>query len=317
MAPLVETQRSALVNRLPPGENGRSPGTWPGLRLSVVDASGAVVGSIDREAISKAKKGRILDRDYPYEKRLKRDDYEDQMAALQVELVKLQSWVKATGTRIAIVFEGRDAAGKGGTIKRFRENLNPRGANVVALSKPSDVEQGQWYFQRYVEHLPTKGGITFFDRSWYNRAVVERVFGFSTDEQREVLFKQVPGFEKMLVEDGVILFKFWLTVGRAEQLRRFLDRERDPLKHWKLSPIDYKSLRKWGDYSAAISEMFERTQNDVSPWTVIRSDDKRRARIAAIRTVLSAIPYDHRSEDATQRPDRAICGLPSEAPLVQ
>lgn len=270
-----------------------------------------------RDAIKKAKKGRILDRDYPYEKRMDKDDYEDQMAALQVELVKLQSWVKATATRIAIVFEGRDAAGKGGTIKRFRENLNPRGANVVALSKPSDVEQGQWYFQRYVKHLPTTGEITFFDRSWYNRAVVERVFGFSTDEQREVFFQQVPGFERMLIEDGVILFKFWLTVGRAEQMRRFLDRERDPLKHWKLSPIDFKSLRKWNEYTAAIAEMFERTQNDVSPWTVIRSDDKRRARIAAIQTVLSSIAYDHRSDAAAKRPDRAICGLPSEAPLVQ
>lgn len=270
-----------------------------------------------REAIKKAKQGRILDRDYPYEKRMAKDEYEDTMEALQVELVKLQSWVKATGTRIAIVFEGRDAAGKGGTIKRFRENLNPRGAHVVALSKPSDVEQGQWYFQRYVEHLPTAGEITFFDRSWYNRAVVERVFGFSTDEQREVFFRQTPGFEKMLVDDGIIVFKFWLTVGRAEQLRRFLDREKDPLKHWKLSPIDFKSLRKWDQYTAAIDEMFERTQSDLTPWTVIRSDDKRRARIAAIRTVLSSIAYDHRSEDAMTRPDRAICGLPSEAPLVQ
>lgn len=270
-----------------------------------------------REAIKKAKKGRILDRDYPYEKRMDKDKYEREIGDLQVELVKLQSWVKSTGSRIAIVFEGRDAAGKGGTIKRFRENLNPRGANVVALPKPSDVEQGQWYFQRYIQHLPSAGEITFFDRSWYNRAVVERVFGFSTDDQREVFFRQTPDFERMLVDDGVILFKFWLTVGRAEQLRRFLDREDDPLKHWKLSPIDFKSLRKWDEYTDAITEMFERTHNDVSPWNVIRSDDKRRARIAAIRTVLSSIPYDHRSKDAKKGPDRAICGLPSEAPLAQ
>ncbi|MGB0854847.1 MAG: polyphosphate kinase 2 [Pikeienuella sp.] len=270
-----------------------------------------------REAIKKAKKGRILDPDYPYKKRMPRDEYEDTMASLQIELVKLQAWAKASGARIVLVFEGRDAAGKGGTIKRFRENLNPRGAHVVALPKPSDVELGQWYFQRYIKHLPTSGEITFFDRSWYNRAVVERVFGFSSDEQREVFFRQVPKFERMMVEDGVILFKFWLTVGRAEQMRRFMDRENDPLKHWKLSPIDFKSLGKWDDYTAAIAEMFERTNTSHGPWTVIRSDDKRRARIAAIRTVLSAIPYEHRNNDVACAPDDAICGTPLEAPLAQ
>ncbi|MEL6791988.1 MAG: polyphosphate kinase 2, partial [Pseudomonadota bacterium] len=194
-----------------------------------------------RKAIEDAEKGRFLDANYPYPKKMKRDDYEEEIAALHIELVKLQAWAKATGERIAIVFEGRDAAGKGGTIKRFRENLNPRGARVVALSKPSDVERGQWYFQRYINHLPTSGEIVFFDRSWYNRAVVERVFGFSSDEEREIFFSQVPEFEDMLVKDGVRLFKFWLTVGRAEQLKRFMDREESPLKQWKLSPIDFKS----------------------------------------------------------------------------
>ncbi|MEM7267991.1 MAG: polyphosphate kinase 2 [Pseudomonadota bacterium] len=268
-----------------------------------------------RKAIKKAKKGRILDPGYPYEERWDRDLYEAELAALQIELVKLQSWVKETGERFVLVFEGRDAAGKGGTIKRFRENLNPRGARVVALPKPSDVERGQWYFQRYVQHLPTAGEITFFDRSWYNRAVVERVFGFSTDDQRELFFHQVPEFEDMLVNDGVRLFKFWLTVGRAEQLRRFLAREDDPLKQWKLSPIDFKSLKKWDDYTAAIEEMFERTHNDTSPWTIIRSDDKRRARVAAIRSVLSAIDYKGRSNDAKKAPDPQICGAQGEVRL--
>lgn len=268
-----------------------------------------------RKAIESAKKGRFLDANYPYDRRMKRSDYEDEIEALQIELVKFQSWVNKTGTRVVMVFEGRDAAGKGGTIKRFRENLNPRSAHNVALPKPSDVERGQWYFQRYIRNLPTEGEITFFDRSWYNRAVVERVFGFSSDVEREVFFQQVPEFEDMLVKDDIHLFKFWLTVGRAEQLSRFLARETDPLKQWKLSPIDLKSLRKWDEYTEAISEMFERTHNDISPWTVIRSDDKRRARLAAIRTVLSHFDYDGRSKNAAKAPDPLICGAPGENAL--
>lgn len=268
-----------------------------------------------RKAIEEAEADRFLDADYPYEKRMKRSTYEDEVAALQIELVRLQAWANRTGERIVIVFEGRDAAGKGGTIKRFRENLNPRSAYNVALPKPSDVEQGQWYFQRYIRHLPSRGEIVFFDRSWYNRAVVERVFGFSTDAQRDVFFHQVPEFEDMLVSDGVHLFKFWLTVGRAEQLSRFLARETDPLKQWKLSPIDLKSLARWDDYTSAIAEMFERTHTDVCPWTVIRSDDKRRARLAAIRCVLSRFDYDGKSENACQAPDPKICGAPGDIAL--
>lgn len=269
-----------------------------------------------RERIKDAGDKDILSDSYPYSSQMKRKEYEKAYDDLQIELVKLQSWVKATGQRVAIVFEGRDAAGKGGTIKRFRENLNPRGARVVALSKPSDVERTQWYFQRYIPHLPAAGEIAFFDRSWYNRAVVERVFGFSTDEERKRFFQQVPEFEDMLVGDGIHLFKFWLTVGRAEQLRRFLARENDPLKHWKLSPIDVRSLSKWDAYTRAIREMFERTHNDKAPWTVIRSDDKRRARLAAMRNVLSALDYDGRDAKVVGALDEKISGSPAEIEIA-
>ncbi|QIE54003.1 polyphosphate kinase 2 [Pikeienuella piscinae] len=269
-----------------------------------------------REAIEDASKDDFLDPGYPYKERMRRKKYEKEMAPLQIELVKLLAWVRSTGARVVIIFEGRDAAGKGGTIKRFCENLNSRAARVVALPKPSDVERGQWYFQRYIRHLPGPGEIVFFDRSWYNRAVVERVFGFSSRTERELFFHQAPEFEDMLVNDGIRLFKFWLTIGRAEQLRRFLDREEDPLKQWKLSPIDYQSLDRWPDYSEAIDEMFARTHNANAPWTVIRADDKKRARIAAIRAVLSAIPYEHRSKDAARPPDPALCAPAGEISLA-
>ena len=264
-----------------------------------------------RLAIESASNKDIISAGYPHVKRMGRKKYEAEYDSLQIELVKFQSWVKETGQRVAIVFEGRDAAGKGGTIKRFRENLNPRGARVVALSKPSDVEQSQWYFQRYIQHLPHAGEIVFFDRSWYNRAVVEKVFGFCTDDQRERFFRQVPSFENMLVRDGVILIKIWLTVGRAEQLRRFLARENDRLKHWKLSSIDVKGLPKWTAYSAAISEMFTHTHTDESPWHVIRSDDKRRARLSAMRLVLSKFDYTEKDLTVLSSVDRKICGSPS------
>ena len=261
-----------------------------------------------REAIAAAGKKDILDPGYPHPKRLNRKTYEADYAALQIELVKLQAWVKESGARIAIVFEGRDAAGKGGTIKRFRENLNARGARVVALSKPTETEQGQWYFQRYIKHLPTAGEIVFFDRSWYNRGVVEKVFGFCTDAQRAHFFDQVQDFEKMLVDEGIILVKFWLNVGRAEQLRRFLSRESDPLKQWKLSWIDVEGLKKWDDYTAAIAETLDRSDSAAAPWTVIRSDDKRRARLAAIRHVLGRIDYARKDTSAIGTQDSKICG---------
>ena len=261
-----------------------------------------------REAIADAGKKDILSNSYPYKKVMYSDDYEDEIEALQLELVRFQADVKETGKRVVIIFEGRDAAGKGGTIKRFRENLNPRVARVVALSKPSDREAGEWYFQRYINNLPTEGEIVLFDRSWYNRGVVEHVFGFCEPEERQHFFRQVPDFEKMLVDEGIILKKLWLNVGRAEQLRRFLKREKDPLKQWKLSWIDVEGLKKWDAYSAAIGETFERSHGTHAPWTVIRSDDKKRARLAAIRAVLKDIDYAGKGK--IDAPDAKICGGP-------
>lgn len=264
-----------------------------------------------RASIETAKKGRILNPTYPYRERMDKDEYEEQIGDLQVELVKLQSWAKESGARIAIVFEGRDAAGKGGTIKRFRENLNPRGARVVALSKPNDREATQWYFQRYIDHLPSAGEIVFFDRSWYNRGVVEQVFGFCSKDEREHFFQQVCPFEQMLVNDGIQLFKLWLNVGRAEQLRRFLDREGDPLKQWKLSWIDVEGLKKWDAYSTAIQETLERSDSAEAPWTVVRSDDKRRARINAIRSVLTHLDYAGKDSKKLGELDPKIAGGPA------
>jgi len=244
-----------------------------------------------RKEIDSAKKGDILNPDYPYDERWDRKAYEAALAALQIELVKLQAAAKEDGQRIVVVFEGRDAAGKGGTISRFRQNLNPRHARVVALSKPTEKEAGEWYFQRYIKHLPTAGNITFFDRSWYNRGVVEHVFGFCTPAQREKWFEQVNTFEKQITDDGIKLFKVWLNVGRATQLKRFLDREDDPLKQWKLSWIDVEGLNKWDDYTQAIDETLTRTHSDHAPWTIVRSDDKRRARVNTIKSVLQGLDY--------------------------
>ena len=228
---------------------------------------------------------------YPYKNLLSRKVYEDQKYLLQVELLKLQAWAKETGQRVVILFEGRDAAGKGGTIKRFMENLNPRGARVVALEKPSPTEAGQWYFQRYVAQLPTRGEIVLFDRSWYNRAGVERVMGFCSDEEYVEFMRQTPEFERHLVRSGVRLFKFWFSVSREEQRRRFKERRTHPLKQWKLSPIDVASLDKWDDYTKAKEAMFMHTDTPESQWTVIKSDCKKRARLNAMRFVLTCLPY--------------------------
>ena len=263
-----------------------------------------------RRAIEESEGGPILRPSYPYDEKLKSKSYERDMERLQIELQKFQRWVKDAGARVAVLFEGRDAAGKGGTIVRITENLNPRTVRVVALPAPTSREQSQWYFQRYVQHLPAAGEVVLFDRSWYNRGVVEKVFGFTTDEGRELFFAQAPEFERMLVEDGIYLRKIWLNVGRAEQLRRFLARETDPLKQWKLSPIDVKGLSRWDEYTAAIKENFERTHTDHAPWWVIRSDDKKRARLAAMRAVLGSIPYDGRDDEVVCPPDPKIAGGP-------
>ena len=231
---------------------------------------------------------------YPYRNLMSRKRYESQKYNLQVELLKLQAWVKESGQRVVILFEGRDAAGKGGTIKRVMEHLNPRGARVVALEKPSEVERGQWYFQRYVQHLPTAGEIVLFDRSWYNRAGVERVMGFCTEEEYQEFMRQVPQFERQLVRSGVHLIKFWFSVSRDEQRRRFKERELHPLKQWKLSPVDLASLDKWDDYTKAKEAMFFETDTADAPWTVIKSDCKKRARLNAMRYVLHRLPYDNK-----------------------
>jgi polyphosphate kinase 2 len=228
---------------------------------------------------------------YPYKHLMSRRSYERRKYELQVELLKLQAWVKETGQRVVILFEGRDAAGKGGTIKRFMEHLNPRGAHVVALEKPSDVERGQWYFQRYIEHLPTRGEIVLFDRSWYNRAGVERVMGFCTDEEYLEFMRQAPEFERNLTRSGLHLIKFWFSVSRKEQRRRFKERKSHPLKQWKLSPVDLASLDKWEEYTRAKEAMFFYTDTADAPWTVIKSDCKKRARLNAMRYVLHKLPY--------------------------
>ena len=236
------------------------------------------------------------DGSYPYKNLMARQSYEKQKYRLQVELLKLQAWVKETGQRVVILFEGRDAAGKGGAIKRFMEHLNPRGARVVALEKPSDVEKGQWYFQRYISQLPTAGEIVLFDRSWYNRAGVERVMGFCNDAEYDEFLRQAPEFERHLVRSGVRLFKFWFSVSRGEQRRRFKERQAHPLKQWKLSPIDLASLDKWDGYTLAKESMFLHTDTSDSPWTVIKSDCKKRARLNAMRYLLHRLPY--RNKDA-------------------
>ena len=263
-----------------------------------------------RKLIEKNPDQEILSSSYPYREWMRKKDYERAMTGLQRQLVRLQADIKASGKRVVVIFEGRDAAGKGGTIDRMRENLNPRVANVVALPAPSDHEKTQWYFQRYVDWLPARGEMVLFDRSWYNRGVVEKVFGFCSDAERKKFFDQLPDFEAMLVSEGIILLKIWLEVGRAEQLRRFLAREQDPLKQWKLSQVDIDGLAKWDDYSDAIAETLSRSHTKAAPWTVILSDDKRRARIAAIQTLLQAVDYVGKNKDLIGTPDSSICGGP-------
>ncbi|WP_181311925.1 polyphosphate kinase 2 [Nocardioides campestrisoli] len=240
---------------------------------------------------------------YPYDELMSRDDYDVEKYLLQIELLKLQYWVQDTGQRVVVVFEGRDAAGKGGTIKRFIEHLNPRSARVVALNKPTTTEQGQWYFQRYVSHLPTAGEIVLFDRSWYNRAGVERVMGFCTDEEYDAFMKQAPLFEEMLSESGIHVTKLWFSVTQQEQRTRFAIRQLDPVRRWKLSPMDLESLDKWEDYTEAKEQMFLRTDVDGAPWHTIKSNDKKRGRINAMRLFLSLFDYEGKDESVVLPPD--------------
>jgi polyphosphate kinase len=267
------------------------------------------------EPVLRWKDGRLVDtwrEGYPYDERMPRPDYEAVKRLLQIELLKLQNWVKDSGRRIVILFEGRDAAGKGGTIKRFTEHLNPRGSTVVALEKPSEREQGEWYFQRYVEHLPSAGEIVLFDRSWYNRAGVERVMGFCTEDQYQLFVLQAPEFERMLTDDGVAVIKLWFSVSRSEQRTRFLIRRIDPVRQWKLSPTDLASLDRWDDYTAAKEAMFKLTDTEWSPWTVIKSNDKKRARLGAMRYVLNLFNYPNKGANIAGAPDPLIVGPASQ-----
>jgi len=252
------------------------------------------------------KKVKSSEKNYPYSEKIDSKEYEKTKRLLQIELLKLQKWVKDNNERIVLVFEGRDAAGKGGTIKRIMEHLNPRGARVVALDKPSEIEKGQWYFQRYVQNLPTAGEIVLFDRSWYNRSGVERVMGFCTPQEYTQFMRQVPEFERMITEDGVKLMKFWFSVGRKEQLRRFNSRKNDPLKQWKLSPMDLASLDRWDDYTKAKEDMFFYTNTTQAPWTVVKSNDKKRARLETMRYFLNMVPYEGKDESVVGSNDPLI-----------
>jgi polyphosphate kinase len=290
---------------------GASPDERKSLKLALAAAKPKRAGSkpgidLDTELVPNWREGV-----YPYANLMSRKTYEHQKYRLQVELLKLQAWVKESGQRVVILFEGRDAAGKGGAIKRFMEHLNPRGARVVALEKPSDVERGQWYFQRYIEHLPTRGEIVLFDRSWYNRAGVERVMGFCSHAEYDEFMRQAPEFERHLVRSGVHLFKFWFSVSRAEQRRRFKEREAHPLKQWKLSPVDLASLGKWDEYTRAKESMFLHCDTSDAPWTVIKSDCKKRARLNAMRYVLHRLPYSQKEAKTIGHVDTLIVGRAS------
>lgn len=277
-------------------------GTAPAPRKRAVSLRG------DPEAIRRS----FENGEYPYATKLSEREYQRRVTPLQVELLKAQNWVKETGQKIVIIFEGRDAAGKGGTIKRFMEHLNPRGARVVALEKPSERERTQWYFQRYIEQLPSGGEMVFFDRSWYNRAGVERVMSFCSPSDYLEFMRQTPELERMLVRSGIRLFKFWFSVSRPEQMRRFEARETDPLKQWKLSPIDRASLDKWDDYTEAKEAMFFYTDTADAPWTVIKSDDKKRARLEAMQHFLSTLPYPDKDTRVVHGPDPLIVGTSSQ-----
>jgi polyphosphate kinase len=297
----------ALAESLTAIIDGASPDDAEVLRSALIDGIDSTVERLPRKPDDELAP-HWREGGYPYKNLMTRKNYEKQKYKLQVELLKLQSWVKKTGQKVVILFEGRDAAGKGGTIKRFMEHLNPRGASVVALEKPSEVERGQWYFQRYIKHLPTAGEITLFDRSWYNRAGVERVMGFCTPDEYAEFMRQAPEFERNLVRSEVHLIKFWFSVSRKEQRRRFTERKAHPLKQWKLSPVDLASLDKWDDYTKSKEAMFFYTDTADAPWTVIKSDCKKRARLNALRYVLHKLPYHGKDIDAIGPMDPLLVG---------
>jgi polyphosphate kinase len=282
---------------------GLSPDDAEAIRRALIAKAAPAIRNPDAELSADWREG-----GYPYRNLMSRKAYEKQKYGLQVELLKLQAWVKESGERVVILFEGRDAAGKGGAIKRFMEHLNPRGARVVALEKPTETERGQWYFQRYVQHLPTAGEIAMFDRSWYNRAGVERVMGFCTPDEYGEFMRQAPEFERNLVRSGIHLIKFWFSVSREEQRRRFKERKVHPLKQWKLSPIDLASLDKWDDYTKGKEAMFFYTDTADAPWTVIKSDCKKRARLNAMRYVLHKLPYKGKNADGIGPIDSLLVG---------
>ncbi|GGS91547.1 polyphosphate kinase 2 [Nonomuraea spiralis] len=295
-----EHEQKVVVGPLAAAEQSELLDTTPGLWVDDSDDDDPVLLRAD---------GRPVDtwrQHYPYDERLSREVYERDKRLLQIELLKLQYWIKSNGRRLVVLFEGRDAAGKGGTIKRFMEHLNPRGATVVALEKPSERERGQWYFQRYIAHLPANGEIVLFDRSWYNRAGVERVMGFCDEGEYLEFMEQVPRLENLLVQSGLHLVKLWFSVSRAEQRTRFIIRQVDPVRQWKLSPMDLASLRKWDEYTEAKEDMFLHTDTECAPWTVIKSNDKKRARLEAMRHVLSLFDYDDKDHDVVGVPDPRI-----------
>jgi polyphosphate kinase 2 len=296
-----------VINSLP------SPGSMDPADLAIL-AGLTVEDNDDDDPVLLWRDGTPVDtwrEDYPYDERMTRDYYDREKRLLQIELVKLQNWVKETGQRIVIIFEGRDAAGKGGTIKRFTEHLNPRGARIVALEKPSERERTQWYFQRYAAHLPAAGEIVLFDRSWYNRAGVERVMGFCTSEEYLEFMREAPEFERMLVHSGLSLTKFWFSVSQSEQRTRFVIRQVDPVRQWKLSPMDIRSLDKWEEYTEAKEAMFFYTDTADAPWTVVKSNDKKRARLEAMRDILVQFDYDGKDGEVVGKPDTKIIGPPS------
>lgn len=310
MPPVTLKCRQASRGALVPGPGVLSNGGMA--TLMTEDEARDAIAQLKRKPTDKIRAAALASGGYPYRKKMGRAQYERQLRKLQIELVKLQRHARAKGLRIVALFEGRDAAGKGGVIKRFMEHLNPRYAHAVALQKPTETERGQWYFQRYVAHLPTAGDMTLFDRSWYNRAGVERVFGFCTSIEYEKFLVEAPEFERAIQRDGIILFKYWLTIGREAQLLRFHKRATDPLKTWKLSPVDLSALDKWDEYTEAKRAMMRATHTADTPWTAIKANDKRRTRINCIRHFLHRLDYDDKDEQAIGDVDLKIVHSGSE-----